>query len=235
MENWVLIIVGIVVPFVVLFILGFVCWCLCKRFQKRTESKSIELQDIEHGNAQNSHILKNGLSQIQNEPQEEKRPRAIVLPLRNESRNLTVGQQKLNDLNLTLIDKYHTQSPNELFSKHIVNGKVTEDKAICLSNKRGKWFAENIGKNTVFEDPIQFHLCSIDGKHLLDAKSNYIYIPERRVRTFQCRYDPNLEDYTIEDLGMKVPILEMRDNGKYHLLQNSLDYDVCTSSYLELE
>ena len=134
---------------------------------------------------------------------------------------------------LTLIDKCLIQTPNELFTKHIVHGKITEKKAIHLSNKRGRSFAEGIGENTVFEDPIHFYLCSIDRLHLLDAKSNCVYIPERRVRTFQCRYDPNLEDYTIEDLGMKVPILEMRDNGKYHLLQNSLDYDVCASSYLE--
>ena len=95
-----------------------------------------------------------------------------------------------------------------------------------LSNKRGKWFAEYIIKNTVFENPNQFHLGSIERLHLLDAKSNRVYVPERRVRTFQCRYNPNLEDYTIKDLGMKMPILEMRDNGKYHFLQKSLDYDV---------
>ena len=134
-------------------------------------------------------------------------------------------QQKVNDLNLTLIDKYHIQTPNELFTKHIVHGKITDKKAIHLSNKRGRSFAEGIGENTVFEDPIHFYSCSIDRLHLLDAKSNCVYIPERRVRTFQCRYDPNLEDYTMEDLGMKIPILEMHNNGKYHFLKDSLHYD----------
>ena len=75
----------------------------------------------------------------------------------------------------------------------------------------GRSFAEGIGENTVFEDPIQFYLCSIDRLHLLDAKSNCVYIPERRVRTFQCRYD--------------LPILEMHNNGKYHFLKDSLHYD----------
>ena len=77
----------------------------------------------------------------------------------------------------------------------------------------------------MFENPNQFHLCSIDRLHLLDAKSNQIYVPKRRVRTYNCKYNSNLEDYTIKDLGMKAPILEMRDNGKYHFLKDSLDYD----------
>ena len=166
-----------------------------------------ELQDIEHGN----------------DEQSSQKERQMGRGLRHECKNLSVVEQKnLNELHLTLIEKYHMQTPKELFSKHIVYGKITEEKAIHLSNKRRKCFAEKIGENTVFEDPNQFHLCSNDRLHLLDAKSNHLYVSERRVRTFQCRYDPNLEDYTIEDLGMKIPILEMHDNGKYHFLKDSL-------------
>ena len=178
------------------------CWCLCKCFQKGQESESIELQDIERGNDQRSHIRQSGLSQ--NEPQEERGPPILILtPLRNESKNIIVEPKNLNKLHLNVIEKNYMQTPIELFSKHVVYGKITEEKAIQLSNKRGKWFAEYIIENTVFENPNQFHLGSIERLHLLDAKSNQVYVPERRVRTFQCRYNPNLEDYTIKDIGMK--------------------------------
>ena len=49
---------------------------------------------------------------------------------------------------------------------HVVEGEITAEKAIDLSNKRGKWFVENIGENTVFENPNQFHLCSIEFEKL---------------------------------------------------------------------
>ena len=133
MENWVWIIVGIVVPFVVLFILGFVCWCLCKCFQKGQESESIELQDIEGGNDQRSHIRQSGLSQ--NEPQEERGPPTLILtPLQNESKNIIVEPKNLNKLHLNVIEKNYMQTPIELFSKHVVYGKITKEKAIQLSN-----------------------------------------------------------------------------------------------------
>ena len=148
---WVWIIVGIFV----IVCLCLVCCCCCWCFQKfETESESIELHDIEQGNGQRSQNRQNGqyIQEVERGPQQ------------NESnlqpKNLRVEQK--NVLHVKLIEKHHMQTPNELFSRHIVNGKITEEKAIRLSNKRGKWFAENIGENTVFENPNQFHLCSID-------------------------------------------------------------------------
>ena len=117
------------------------------------------------------------------------------------------------------------KNPDQLFSKHVVNGDITAKRAIALSESRGIDFANEFKRNTVFENPYHFNLCLIQDLSRLGAKSNYVYVASNSVLTYQCRYVPSLEKWKAKNLGEKYPILEKNQNGKYHFLCKSMKYD----------
>ena len=229
----------IVIVLIVIGIITILYWCFHK-----SEKESNELHDIEEGNGA-------GLQSQNVQPKTE--VKVIIQPnlppiIQNEI--LEIKPQSLNDtqnknaLHVKLIKKHHIKTPRDVFNRHVVEGEITAEKAIDLCNKRGKYFAKTIGKNTVFENPNQFHLCSIEFEKLSKLRGkcggfpqavlddNRVNVAIKPVRTFHCEYDDSLEDYTIKDLGMKVPILERRDRSgqssgqKFHFLKCSINYNV---------
>ena len=248
-----------------LIVIGIITIHYC-RFHK-SEKESNELHDIEEGNGA-------GLQSQNVQPKTE--VKVIIQPnlppiIQNEivqiikPQNLNATQTK-NVLHVKLIKKYHIETsalPTKLFNRHVVEGEITAEKALDLSKQRGKSFAETYGTNTVFENPTQFHLCSIESEKLSKLRGKRCYncgneghlksecpkpkekrstnaisssgassprkviVAIKPVRTFCCEYDASLEDYTIKDLGMKVPIFERRERtNKYHFLKCSINYDV---------
>ena len=142
------------------------------------------------------------------------------------SRNKShIVQKNSTTLFVEKLDK-KIPTPDPLFAKHVVNGDITDDRAIYLSESRGEDFAKEFRRNTVFENPYHFDLCLIQDLSKLGAKTNQVYVASNSVLTYQCRYVHSLKKWKVKNLGEKYPILEKNhQNGKFHFLCKSMKYD----------
>jgi len=206
MENLYVIIIIIVIVVTIAIGIGIVvvkCCCFRNKStkkEKRTDQTSIlyksngqiEFSD-NYKSINNSHLgPKNSTLFVENE---------ITKPLRNEPKkkkkhktsksfNLNENQDfSKNSSNTLFVEKLGQKitTPDQLFSKHVVNGDITAKRAIALSESRGIDFANEFKRNTVFENPYHFDLCLIQDLSRLGAKSNYVYVASNSVLTYQCR------------------------------------------------
>ena len=137
------------------------------------------------------------------------------------------NKSNIGQKNTLFVEKFdeNIPTPTPLFSKHVVNGDITAERAIDLSESRGEDFAKEFKNNTVFENPYHFDLCLIQDLSKLGAQSNLVYVASKPVLTFQCRYVQSLKKWKAKDLGEKYPIFEKNPNRNFHFLCKSLKCD----------
>ena len=109
-------------------------------------------------------------------------------------------------------------TPKSLFSKHIVEPEITEDKVVSLTKKR----KQNFSKNTVFEDPKEFAKVLLTNDQ---DKSSFIHgiAGKKLVKTFEVVKD------SVNYLGHLRPFFRSKTQN-YHF-----DMKLCSNRRKSLD
>ena len=181
-------------------LLGCLIWCC----QKSYSDKSYETRSI--------HDVEKSLPNI---------PKEFDEPFINQIDLKVIDDKTLYVKSLDRI----IPTPQKLYTKHVVRGKITDKSALKLSELRGLDFAKKCNTNSVFEDPTEFCLCSVDEpKVKLNSKTKCVYVAVNPVQTYQCFINNETKWCRAKKLGLKYPIFEHPVNN-FHFLRKSLKYN----------